>query len=377
MPAKLSVNLDNLKNNVNSIKRYIYDSKNLGADKTEILVMVKADGYGAGIVEVSKCLKEQGVKYLGVAYLVEAKKILENDKDVNVVIFSNILPEEIEEAIRIGAILTLSDIKTARSVNEEAIKQGKKVRVHIKIDTGMTRLGVKIKDLEPFITELKKFSNIQVEGVFTHLSSADTDEEYTKMQVTTFEAALDKIKEMGITPRYTHICSSAGILLNIAEFCNMVRIGIAAYGYYPDENMKEKFKGEDNIGLEGVFKLEAPICSIREVDEDVYVSYSKTYITKRKSKVATIQIGYADGLNRLLSNQYMVTVNGKDAKIIGNICMDMCMIDITDIEEIKESDKVTIFDYNDGKVDDIAKICGSINYEVITTVGKRVERVYL
>lgn len=369
MPAKLSVSLDNLKYNVNCIKEYIGEK--------ELLVMVKADGYGAGILEVSKCLEKQGVKYLGVAYLIEAKRILENNIKANVIIFSNVLSEEIKEAVSISAILTLSDIETAKKINKEAIIQGKKVKVHINIDTGMTRDGVNVRDVELFISEVKKLSNIDVEGIFTHLSSADSDEGYTKKQEDTFKLVLHKIKEMGISPKYIHVCNSAGMILNIAEFCNMVRVGISIYGYYPEENIKESFGSENKFELKGVFKLEAPICSVRNVDKGVYVSYSKTYITERESRIATIQIGYADGLNRLLSNKYMIKVNGKNAKIIGNICMDMCMVDITDIDDVRESDMVIIFDYNDGNVDRIAKICGSINYEVITTIGKRVERVYI
>lgn len=370
MPAKLSISLENLKDNVNNIKKCI-------GNEVELLVMVKADAYGSGIVEISKCLETQGVKYLGVAYIVEAKEILDNNINANIVVFSNVLQEEIEEAVKLDLVITLSDIETAKSINAEAIKQGKRVRTHIKIDTGMTRLGVFSKDIISFIIEIQKLSNIKIEGVFTHLSSADTDNEYTETQVQNFREVLNKINEMGVYPKYVHVCNSAGVLLGVAEFCNMVRLGIVAYGYYPDESIKETFKNNDKIKLKGIFKLEAPICSIREIDEGVYVSYSKTYATERKSKIATIQIGYADGLNRMLSNNYMVTVNGKKAKIIGNICMDMCMIDITDIEGVKCSDIAVIFDYDDGNVDNMAKICRTINYEVITRVGKRVKRLYL
>lgn len=377
MPAKLSVNLDNLKYNVNSIKKYIDENKSNNIDKVELLVMVKADAYGAGIVEVSKCLRNQGVKYLGVAYLIEAKKILESKIDANIVVFSNILPSEIEEAVRLGLILTISSSETAKKINEEGIRQNKRVRVHIKVDTGMTRLGVTKKNIESFIKEIKNLENLEIEGIFTHLSSADSDIEYTKKQVETFKDVLYKVKEMGIYPKYVHVCNSSGILLKIAEFCNMVRLGISVYGYYPDDSIKKCFEAENNIRLKGIFKLEAPICSIRDVDSGVYVSYSKTYMTNRESKLATIQIGYADGLNRHLSNKYMVSVNGNDAKIVGMICMDMCMIDITDIKEVKESDMAVVFDYNDGKIDEIAKICETINYEIITTIGKRVERVYI
>ncbi len=339
MPARLSINLDNLKENIENIRKYVDSNKNSDIDKIEMLVMVKADGYGAGIVEVSKYLEKQGVRYLGVAYLIEAKKILESsinkDENINIVMFSNILLEEIEEAVRLNVILSVSDIETAKNIDKEGLRQGKKVRVHINIDTGMTRLGVDSKNIDGFITDIKNLSNIEIEGVFTHLSSADTDERYTKSQVDIFKQVLDKMKEESIKPKYIHICNSAGVLLKVAEFCNMVRVGIAVYGYYPDKSLKNIFIKNNKFRLNGIFKLEASICNIKEVDEETYISYSKTYITKRKSKIATIQIGYADGLNRLLSNKYTVTVNGKEAKIVGNICMDMCMVDVTDIGRSK------------------------------------------
>lgn len=386
MPAKLSVNLNNFIDNINEIKKHI--------GKKELLVMVKADAYGAGIKKISKCLENNNVRFLGVAFLTEAKEVLKNNINSEVIMFSNILLNEIKEAVKLGITLTVSDIETVKNIDKEAKKQNKKIKIHINIDTGMARLGILKENIDPFITEIKQLKNIVIEGLFTHFSSADTDEKYTKMQIEMFKEALIKFKKQGINPRYIHVANSIGTILNIGDFCNMVRVGIAAYGYYPTTNFntnniynndfRKKVKTNLNkenlkqiITLKGVLKMEAPICSIKEIDKDKGISYSKTYITDKQTKVGVVEIGYADGLNRLLSNKYNMLINGKEAKIIGNICMDMCMIDITNIDNIKCSDMAVIFDYTDFKIDEIAKICNTINYEIITTIGKRLKRAYV
>lgn len=369
MPAKLEISLNNLKNNVVNIKRYI--EKNSDENKVELLAMVKADAYGAGIVKVSKMLETLNVNYLGVAYLKEAKTLRENGIKANIVVFSGLLPEDLEEAVKIDAAYAATNINTLIALNEVARRHDKKVKIHIAIDTGMGRIGVLPKNICEFAKKIKGLKNIEVEGVFSHFSSADTDILYTKKQNDIFNECLEELNKAGINYKFVHICNSIAITNFSSSYNNMVRLGIGMYGYLDKELLIES-----KVELKGIFKLSAPICDIRKIDKGEAIGYSQTYVTDRETKIATLQIGYADGLSRALSNKYVLDINGKKAKIIGNICMDMTMIDVTDIDDLHVGDYVTIFDFEDEKLNEMADICNTINYEIISTIGKRVDRIY-
>ena len=370
MAGKLIINLENLKHNINEIKKVITEK-----DKnTNILVMVKADAYGAGAKQVALSLEEMGVKYFGVAYLKEAQELRSAGIKGNILVFSGILPDEIDKAVETEATYSISNYGIAKMLNDRAILENKRLKIHLALETGMTRLGITHNNLEEYIDKLQKLKGIEIEGTYSHLSSADCDEEYTKKQLDEFNEDIKIIEKRGIRLKYKHVFNSSAILLCDNIIGNMVRVGICAYGYLPFENNKHILN--NRVNLKGIFRLEAPVCEIREFEKGVFVSYSKTFVTKRKTKIATLQIGYADGLSRGLSNKYSVDVNGSSCEIIGNICMDMCMIDVTDIDDIKVGDCVTIFDFTDCKVDEIAQKTGTINYEVLTGIGKRVDRFY-
>lgn len=369
MPARLEVNLKNLKNNVFSIKKYM---KSVNSSNVELLAMVKADSYGAGILEVSKALEEIGVNYLGVAYLKEAKLLRQNGIKSGIVVFSGLLPEELEAGVKLECSYAISNIEIATSLNNIAKKYDKKVKVHIAIDTGMGRIGVLPKDISSFASKIKELENLEVEGIFSHFSSADTDISYTNKQNNIFKECIEEIEKAGIKAKFIHICNSVGITNFENSYNNMVRLGIGMYGY-----LDKKQTQKNGINLKGIFRLSAPICDIRKIEKGSAIGYSGTYITDRETVVATLQIGYADGLNRALSNKYVLDINGKKAKILGNICMDMTMIDVTDVVGLKVGDYVNIFDFEDGKLNEIADICNTINYEIISTIGKRVERIYI
>lgn len=365
MPAKLEISLGNLKNNIQNIQKHI--KENSSSKSVKILAMVKADAYGAGIIEVSKTLEKAGVDYLGVAYLKEAKLLRQNGIKSNIVVFSGLLPENIEEAVTIDSAYSISNIEIAKMLDREAKKQNRKVKVHIAVDTGMGRIGVLPKDISSFSKEIIKLNNLEIEGIFSHFSSADSDLIYTKRQSSIFDECVEEFKNNGVTPSFVHICNSVGIAKHDTSYNDMVRVGIAMYGYLKTENIK----------LKGIFKLSAPICDIRTLPAGEAIGYSRTYITDRETRIATLQIGYADGLNRLLSNKYELNINGKNAKILGNICMDMTMINVTDIDDVNIGDYVNIFDFEDDKLNEIAEICNTINYEIISTIGKRVDREYI
>jgi len=363
MPAKLSINLNYLKYNIDNVKSKMLDGQ-------ELLVMVKADAYGSGIVEVTSFLESKGVSHFGVAYLKEAITLREKSIKSEIIVFSGLVPEEYEKAINVDAIYSVSDIETLKALDGKAKTVNKKVRVELAIDTGMTRLGFNKEDMELLANTLKGLNNIEVHGVYSHLSQADSSVEFTKKQIHTFDECVQTLKENGINSKYIHLCNSAGILRYNSEKYNLVRLGISAYGYPPDNSMKQ------DIHLKGIFKLTAPVCNVRYVTKGREVSYGGTHVTEKPTKIAVLQIGYADGFTRTLSNRYKVLVNGKEAKVIGNICMDTCMIDVTDID-VNVGDEAIIFDYADGKIDELALLTDTIVYEVITNIGKRVDRRYI
>lgn len=363
MPAKLNINLNNLRYNINNFKKKLLENQ-------ELLVMVKADAYGAGSIEITKFLEKIGVHHFGVAYLKEAVELRKNDVKSEIVVFSGLIPSEYEQAIDINAIYSVSNLSTLIELNKIAKTKGKVVQVEIAIDTGMTRLGFDLDEMEKLTSLLNKLSNIEVHGVYSHFSQADTSENFTNSQIHLFDKCIEIFKQNGIKLKHIHLCNSAGILRYNSEKYNMVRLGIGAYGYPPDISMKQ------DIELKGIFKFITPVCNIRYVDEDREVSYGGTYTTSKPTKIAVLQIGYADGLTRTLSNKYEVLINGKYARIIGRICMDTCMIDVTDID-VNVGDEAIIFDYTDDRIEEIARLTDTISYEVITNIGKRVDRNYI
>ena len=363
MPARLNINLNNLQYNIDNFNKRLLENQ-------ELLVMVKADAYGAGSVEITKFLEKIGVSHFGVAYLKEAIVLRNNGIKSEITVFSGLIPTEYEQAIDTDAIYSVSNIDTLTELNRLAKEKDKILQVEIAIDTGMTRLGFDIEEIEKLGSLLNELSNIEVHGVYSHFSQADSSEKFTNNQIQLFDKAIQILKEFRVSPKYIHLCNSAGILRYNSEKYNLVRLGIGAYGYPPDISMKQ------DIALNGIFKLTAPICNIRYVNEDREVSYSGTYKTSGPTKIAVLQIGYADGLTRTLSNKYEVVVCGKLAKIIGNICMDTCMIEVKNID-VKVGDEAIIFDYTDNKIEKIAKLTDTISYEVITNIGKRVDRNYI
>ncbi|MBR6689432.1 MAG: alanine racemase [Clostridia bacterium] len=362
MPARLTINLSNLKHNIESMKTKLHSNQ-------EILAMVKADAYGSGLVETTKYLEENGIRNFGVAYLKEAKKLRAAGVKGKIVVFSGILPYEVEEAVNVDAVYSVSNLEILKDLDKKATS---KVKIEIAIDTGMTRLGFAKEELVELASTLKTLNNVEVDGVYTHFSSADVEgkESFTKTQMKLFEECINILENEGIVIPNKHMDNSAGIMKYNLDKYNVVRLGISLYGYYPDSMFKS------SVNLKGIFKLTAPICNIRTVGTGHNVSYGGTYTTDKETKIAVLQIGYADGFVRSLSNNFKVLVNGMEAPIIGRICMDTCMIDVTGID-VKLGDEAIIFDYDGVKLEEIANLTNTIHYEIITTIGKRVDREYI
>lgn len=368
--AWAEVNLDNIAHNVKEIRR-ITDKK------TEIMGVVKADAYGHGVMEVAKTLIENGVTRLAVSMLDEAIQLRQNGIDVPILILSYTDPRRAEEIILHDVTQTVFSHDLAEALSEAAVRLDKNIKIHIKIDTGMTRVGFMpgysaVKN----VVRISKLPKIIIEGLFTHFASADeSDKSYTNMQFERFMSIVSELNRIGIYIPVKHVCNSAGIIEYPEMHLNMVRPGIVLYGMYPSEEVRK-----DRIDLRPAMTLKANIILVKEVEADNCISYGRIFKTQRDSKIATLPIGYADGYTRLLTTKGRVLVNGQSVPIVGKICMDQCMLDITDVEgSVNVGDEAVLFGSQNGneiKIEDLADKIGTINYEIACIIGKRIPRVY-
>lgn len=356
MKTRLYISKENLRYNIEYIKN------NIKADK-KIIAMVKANAYGAGDVLVANYLQEIGITDFGVANIDEALRLRNNKITGMILVTSVSTQDEIDLAIKNDISLSVSTLDNMIEINEKAKVLNSIAKVHLKIDTGMTRLGFNYNDPKEKMNDILKLQNISIEGIYTHLSCADIDEEYTNEQIKEFKTTL-KMLESDIKFKYVHLFNSDGTqnYENKVEDIDYshVRVGLMIYGYTKD--------------TKPVLKLTAPILHINDITKYTKVGYGGTFIAKPNMKIAVIRIGYADGLSRSLSNKITVNVNGVDCPLVGNICMDMSMVDVTNVPNIKVNDEVVIWDYsNDLK--EISKISNKIVYETISNLGTRIERI--
>ena len=358
-PTWAEISLDSLESNFNEIKKLI--GKNV-----EVLAVVKADAYGHGSVSVSNRLLKCGADMLGVATVEEALELRENGITSKIVLLGGIQPDEAETVIKYELTPTGFLPKTFESLSKYAEKNGKKVSCHLKIDTGMTRLGVMYDDVKKFVNSID-FSLINFEGVFTHLACAnERDDKFTKMQIDRFNSVLETLKSMDIACKYIHSANSAAVQIYPESHFNLVRPGIMIYGS----------GSVQTVDLKSVMKLKTKIIQIKEVDSGTAISYGGTFVTNRKSTIAVLPIGYADGYSRKLSNKAKVSVNGKLAPVVGRVCMDLTMVDITDIDNLSVGDEVTLFGDALVSIEDISEWAETIPYEIMTLIGKRIPRIY-
>ena len=363
------IDLDAIDYNIKSIRKRVPVG-------TKILGTIKADGYGHGALEVAEILRKNGVEMFSVALLDEAIYLRKNGVKDAILILGFTPAHCAEELVKYDIIQTISSVDEAEAVSAAAVKLGKKAKIHIKIDTGMGRLGFFPcqKSVEE-IVRISQLDRIEIDGMFTHFAISDcADKTFTLEQKGKFFYMIDELEKHGITIPNKHCANSAGIMDFDNLFLDLVRPGIILYGLYPsDEVIKE------NIPLKPAMCLKTQVSFIKEVDEETSIGYGRTYFSKGKRRIATLPVGYADGFSRLLSNRGFVIIHGQKASIVGRICMDQCMIDITEIDGVHVEDEVVLM----GKManeeisaDDIAKLIGTINYEVVCMVDKRVPRVY-
>lgn len=344
---------------------------------TQIMSIVKADGYGHGAVEVAQILEKQGVNYFAVAIANEGAELRKAGVTTPILVLGYTPAADIPILIENDLTQTIFSYEMAKYISYEASKIGKKVKVHIKIDTGMGRIGfiphpTSIQE----IVDINQLPNIEMEGVFTHFSSADeADTTYTKQQCSIFHGFLKELREVGIEFPIIHAANSAAVITHHEAHLNMVRLGIALYGYYPSKEVVS-----DTLNLIPAMSLKTQVVHVKELPEGQSIGYGRKYVTTKNTRIATIPIGYADGYSRGLSNKGRVLIRGEHAPVIGNICMDQFMVDVTHINYVNVGDEVVVFGKQGDKeisVDQIADVLGTINYEIICMIGKRVPRIYI
>ena len=369
--AWAEIDLDAIAHNVREIK-------GITGKRVEMMGVVKADAYGHGVLEVVRTLLDNGITQLAVSMLDEAIQIRKMGIEVPILILSYTDPARAEEIILNDVTQTVFCHDLAYALSAASVKLGRKAKIHVKVDTGMTRVGFMpgysaVKN----IMEIGKLPGLIIEGLFTHFASADESErDYTMMQFERFMSVCSELGRVGIHIPVKHVCNSAGIIQYPEMHMDLVRPGVILYGLYPSQQVDR-----DKIHLKPAMTLKANVILVKDVEQDVCISYGRTFRTSRLSKIATIPIGYADGYTRLLSNKGQVLVNGELAPIVGRVCMDQCMVDVTDLkQDVHVGDEVVLFGSQNGaciSVDEVAADIGTINYEVVCIIGKRIPRVYL
>ncbi len=365
-PVWVEVNLDNLIYNIKKVRE-------LTNENAIVTAVIKADGYGHGATVIAKTLLENGADRLAVATITEALLLRKYYKDVEILVLGYTKSDAIHQAIENNIIQTVYYYEQLKLFSDIAVKMNKTLKVHIKIDTGMTRIGMlSNEDTVNKIAEMDKLPNIYIEGMYTHFAKADEkDKTETYKQVEKFNYVKNALEERGIKFDIYHVSNSAAIMDMSLDY-DMVRAGIMIYGLYPSGEVNH------DIELREVMSLHARITRIQEVEAGTGISYGHVYVTSEKRKIAALPIGYADGLSRSLTGNAHVIVAGKKVPIVGRICMDQCMIDVTGLD-VDVDDEVILFGEKDGlriSIDDIANQLGTINYEVVCMINKRVIRVY-
>lgn len=369
-PVWAEINLDNLAHNIKEVVR-------ITSDKTMITAVVKADGYGHGAVMVSKTFLENGADRLAVATLSEGIELRKANIKDPILILGYTPENQFDEVVKYDLIQTIYNYKQGQVISEVSKNQNVVTKIHIKIDTGMSRLGFLPSDesVEDMI-KVSKLCNVEIEGIYTHFAASDEkDKTFTRNQFKKFNEFIVKLESYNIYIPIKHVSNSAAII-DINDYnLDMVRAGIMLYGLYPSEDVKIK-----NVNLKPAMALKAKISHIKELPENTGISYGHIYHTNKSSKIGTLPLGYADGLSRLLSNKTEATINNIRVPLIGRICMDQCMVDLSNIPDARIDDEAILF--SDGNnntlhIDEIGKSLGTINYEVVCMISKRVPRVYI
>lgn len=370
-PTRAEISLSKLRNNFDIVKALV------GSD-VKIMAMVKSNAYGHGIRTVSEEFLKAGAHYLGVAYLEEAVYLRKSGITAPILVCGAINTGQIPDFLKNDIEITSSSIDKSSAISAAALSAEKTARIHLKIDTGMERIGVHWYNAEKFINHAFELPGIEVHGIFSHLAKADSDEEFTNSQIKRFNEVVEYMDRNNILPPLVHIANSPAILSNTDSHFNMVRPGIMLYGYnplgyYPDMAYAGK-------KLMPAMSLKTKVSYFKVCPANTGISYGHTYFTKEQTRIATLPVGYGDGYNRLLSNTGNVVIRGEKYPVAGTICMDQIMIDIGPDGTAYNGDDVLLFGEMDGyeiPLEDLCDKVGTITYEFLCNIGSRVPKIYV
>jgi alanine racemase len=348
--------------------------RSLLGSQVKILSMVKANGYGHGAPAVAKTLAAEGSDAFGVAILEEAIELRRHGITVPILVLTGVYLDQLELFFDSDLTAVVHDADALQRLEAAVARQGGSLNVHLKIDTGMGRIGLVAAEFESWLPQVRKLKAVKVEGIFSHFSHAESVEgQYTRQQLEIFQNIVQRLAAEGIAPPVIHLANSAATITLPAAYFNMVRPGLMLYGVYPSPEMATR------ISLKPVLSWKTRILQVKRVPSNTSISYGQTFMTKRNSLIATLPIGYADGYPRLLSNRGQALVGGKRAPVAGRVCMDLTMLDVTDIGKIQQGDEVVLLGTQENatiSADELAAWADTISYEILTSIGARIPRIH-
>ncbi|MFW6289203.1 MAG: alanine racemase [Spirochaetota bacterium] len=360
------IHLEHLKHNIDQLRTHT-------GSRPLLCLAVKADAYGHGIAPIGLAAADFGVDYLAVATSDEGIELREAGSTLPILLYSLSTPEEIPEITAHDITPILSDRDQIDAFDAESTRQRRRLTVHLKIDTGMGRIGCRTEEAPELARRIADAESLSLGGVSTHFASSDSgDDRYTKEQIARFNAAIGAIREAGVDPGIVHAANSGGVLAHPESWYDMVRPGILAYGYYPSNEQ------ERHLDLRPVMELVSKVVYIKEVNAGEAVSYGMTWRATHRTHIGTIPVGYGDGYNRLLSNRASVQIDGVNYPIVGRVCMDQLMVDLGPVCTVDRYADATLFGPGTGAptAEDLAALCGTVTYEITCSVTKRVPRMY-
>ncbi len=371
-PTFAEIDLSALRHNFRTIRSSV-------PRQTEILAVVKADAYGHGFMDISRELEALGVNAFGVAFLAEGIQLRKAGIDRPILLLGGIYPGQERKCIGYNISTIVFNLEQARALNQTAGKLFRKARAHLKIDTGMGRLGIPYNEAPAFLSELAGLPHITLEGIISHFASADELNEsgryFSRLQAERFAWVLAEARKAGFSPRYVHISNSAAALLREIPGCNLVRPGITLYGALPSPDFQGK------LDLRPVMRLKSRIAMLKWVEPGTPISYGRRFTTSDRTLIASVPVGYADGYVRALTNRGEALVRGGRVRVTGTICMDWIMLDVTGVRDVCVGDQVVLMGPDDlGNcihAEELAEAAGTIPYEIFCGISKRVPRVYL
>ena len=354
-----------------AIAHNVKENKKVLGPHTKLCAVVKADAYGHGAVKVAQTAIKAGAEFLAVAIAHEALELRQAGITEPILILGAMAYGNEDTLVDNNISQVVFDMATAERLSQAAVKLKKVAKVHIGVETGMNRIGVPYKEVGAFVKKLSALPNLEIEGAFSHFAKADEeDKSFVNEQFHRFEEAMESCRKEGIEIPIKHIANSASIGSDPHLYLDMVRQGITLYGLWPSKSVKKTFD------LIPALTLKTRVVFVKEIPPGETIGYGGTYKVEKTMKVATLPIGYADGISRRLSNKGYVLIQGKKSPIVGRVCMDQIMVDITAMENVKIGDEVIVFGGKDLSVDIVADWMETINYEVTCLIGKRIPRLY-